>query len=46
MLIFYFLQVIEDTWDNFLDMRYKHLNTLSKCNFVLMSYISIILNFT
>jgi hypothetical protein len=39
-------QVIEDKWDNFLDIRYRHLNTLSKCNFVLMTYIATTLNFT
>ncbi|PSN35594.1 hypothetical protein C0J52_20452, partial [Blattella germanica] len=38
--------VIGDTWENFLDMRYKHLNTQSKCSFTLMTDISIILNFT
>jgi len=39
-------QEIEEAWENFLDIKYRHLNTLSKCNFVLMTYIATALNFT
>jgi hypothetical protein len=37
--------VIEGEWADFLDIRYRHLNTFSKCSFVLMRYIATILNF-
>ena len=39
-------QVIEEAWENFLDVRYRDTNTLSKCHFVLMTYIATALNFT
>ncbi|KAJ9591143.1 hypothetical protein L9F63_002298 [Diploptera punctata] len=38
--------VFEGTWDTFLDITYRHQNTESKFHFVLMSYISEMLNFT
>jgi hypothetical protein len=37
---------MEDVWDSFLDIRHRHVNTHSKCNFVLMTYIATTLNFT
>ncbi|KAJ9593928.1 hypothetical protein L9F63_014642 [Diploptera punctata] len=37
--------VVEDPWEHFFDMRYKHLNTLSKNNYALMAYVSEMLNF-
>jgi len=40
-----YLQVVGDPWEHFFDMRYKHLNTLSKNNYALMAYVSEMLNF-
>ncbi|KDR16068.1 hypothetical protein L798_10080 [Zootermopsis nevadensis] len=37
--------VVGDPWEHFFDMRYKHLNTLSKNNYALMAYVSEMLNF-
>ncbi|PSN36611.1 Ionotropic receptor 75d [Blattella germanica] len=37
--------VVQDPWEHFFDMRYKHLNTLSKNNYALMAYVAEMLNF-
>ncbi|PSN34656.1 Ionotropic receptor 75c [Blattella germanica] len=37
--------VIQDPWEHFMDLRYRHLNTMSKLSFVLTGYIGQMLNF-
>ncbi|KAJ9593931.1 hypothetical protein L9F63_014645 [Diploptera punctata] len=38
--------IVRDSWDTFLDLRYRKSNTLSKGTYVLMLHISRLLNFT
>ncbi|GFG36262.1 hypothetical protein Cfor_12624 [Coptotermes formosanus] len=37
--------VIDDPWEHFLDLRYRHLNTMSKLSYVLTCYLAEMLNF-
>jgi hypothetical protein len=46
MKVWLFLQVIDDVWENFFDMRYKHINSPGKSNYMLMLLVSQMLNFT
>lgn len=38
-------KLAEGTWDNFMDFQYRHINTDSKVQYVLMSHIAAMLNF-
>ncbi|KDR16070.1 hypothetical protein L798_10082 [Zootermopsis nevadensis] len=37
--------VIGDTWENFLNWRYKHINSLTKFHYILVEHLSRMLNF-
>jgi len=38
-------QVLDDPWEHFLDLRYRHRNTMSKLSYVLTCYLAEMLNF-
>ncbi|XP_069704778.1 ionotropic receptor 75a-like [Periplaneta americana] len=37
--------LIGDPWEDFMDLRYRHINTMSKCGFALSRYLAEMLNF-
>jgi hypothetical protein len=39
------LQVLDGEWQNFLDWRYRHINSLTKFHFVLVEHVARMLNF-
>jgi len=45
VVYFFFFLLGEDTWENFMDFKYRHVNTDSKVNYVFLSNIASVLNF-
>jgi hypothetical protein len=45
MCVRFCVQVLGDEWQNFLDWRYKNINSMTKLHYVLAQYVASMLNF-